>query len=67
MGLDLLDWSWMSSSKRKPQKNEPLVSMVLSSFGIGEFKLFLLRCLFRSLSSCPILSLPKLAFYTLWV
>lgn len=41
----------MSSSKRKPQENEPLVSMALGSLGIEKFKLFLLRCLFRSLSS----------------
>lgn len=34
MGLALLAWSWMRSSKRKPQENEPLVSMVLPSFGI---------------------------------
>lgn len=51
MGLALLGWSWMRSSKKKPQENEPLVSMALGSLGIKKFKLFLQRCLFRSLSS----------------
>lgn len=62
MGLALLGCSWTRSSKRKPQENEPLVSMALGSLGIGEVQavssemallvslFFLLSSLFRSLS-----------------
>lgn len=68
MGLALLAWSWMRSSKRKPQENEPLVSMVLPSFGIWGVRAVSSEMALQGLSlPCPILSLLKLLFYTVWV